>query len=59
MCFSPVDEAEDQVHRKLMKISTEFCSWARPLPGHSETLDLEPENIWSVIIRDITTSLLL
>ena len=56
MCFSPVDEAEDQVHRKLMKISTEFCSWARHLPGHSETLDLEPENIWSVIIRDITTS---
>ena len=46
LCFSSVDEAEDQVHHQLMKISTEFCSWARTLPGDSNTLDLDPEDIW-------------
>ena len=41
-----MDEAEDLVQNQLMKISTEFCSWARNLPGDSEPLDLDPEDIW-------------
>ena len=50
MHLSSVDEAEDRVHGQLMKISTEFCSWARNLHGDSKILELDPEDIWYIIL---------
>ena len=55
MHLSSVDEAEDRVHGQLMKISTEFCSWARNLPGDSKILELDPEDIWYIILKNTQT----
>ena len=45
------DHLSDQVQEELLKISTDFCSWLRNLPGeNSEINNTEPQDVWYLVI---------
>ena len=38
---------EDEIQRRLLQISTEFCCWLKNLPGEDrEVNDTDPETLW-------------